>query len=71
MQVAIGQALRAELSRRGADRDQFGVSGRVAIGDGAVAGRGDDVAIAHDHAADRHLAEGLRLARLVQRQIHE
>ena len=32
MQVAVGQALRAERSRGGADRDQLGVGGRVAVG---------------------------------------
>ena len=45
--------------------------GRIAVGQRAVAGRRDHRAVAHDHAADRHLAGVLRLARLVQRHVHE
>ena len=45
--------------------------GRIAVAQGAVAGARDHGAVAHDHAADRHLAGGLRGARLGERVIHE
>jgi hypothetical protein len=45
--------------------------GRIAVGQGAVAGLRDQVAVAYDDAADRHLAGRRRGMRLVEREIHE
>ena len=56
IEVAIGQPLGAERFAGGADREQFGVGGRVPVRQGAVAGFGDHRAVADDHAADRDFA---------------
>jgi hypothetical protein len=48
------------------------MGGRIAIGFGTVAGRGEDPAVAavHQDRAHRHLAAGRGGARLGQRQAH-
>jgi len=43
----------------------------VAIRERTVAGLRDQIAVAHDHAADRDLAGGRRGVRFVERQVHE
>ena len=45
--------------------------GRIALGKGAIAGLRDHLAIAHEDAADRHLAGLRRDARLFEREVHE
>jgi len=45
--------------------------GRIAIGKRAIAGLRDQIAVAHDHAADRHLARIRGRVRLVEGEIHE
>ena len=47
------------------------MGGRIAVGEGAVAGPRDHRAVAHDDAADRHLARRLRGAGFFQRDVHE
>ncbi len=44
---------------------------RVAITRGAIAGRRDDLVVAHEHSADGHVARVAGPPRLVQREIHE
>src|SRR5215216_964306 len=56
---------------RRADRQQFGMRSGVAIGQRAVSRARHHCALAHDHAADRHLASNGGRMRLFQRQIHE
>jgi hypothetical protein len=45
--------------------------GRIAIGKRAIAGLRDQIAIAHDDAADRHLARIRGRVCLVEGEIHE
>ena len=45
--------------------------GRIAVGQGAVAGRGDHLLATHDHAADRDFAGFSGIFGRFQRQIHE
>ena len=45
--------------------------GRIAIGKRAIAGLRDQIAIAHDDAADRHLAGIRGRVCLVEGEIHE
>ena len=71
MQIAIGQPLGAERGRGLPDRQQFGMRGRIAVAQRAVARLRHHLAVAHDHAADRHLAGRRRGAGLVQRHVHE
>jgi hypothetical protein len=57
--VAADEALRAEFAGGGADRQNFGVGGRVPQFDGAVAGAGQDLAgPVHHDSTHRHLAAG-------------
>ena len=58
VEIAVGQPLRAERGGRLPDRQHLGMRGRVAVAQGAVAGARDHRTVAHDHAADRHLAGG-------------
>jgi len=71
IKVAIGEALGAERSACRTDRDHFGVRGRIAVGQRAVAGAGDDAAVMHDNAADRDLATLPGGAGLIERRFHE
>ncbi len=71
IKIAAIEPLIAERPGRGADREQFGMRGRIMVTDGAVARLGDDLAISHHDAADRNLAGGLRGTRLRQRRVHE
>ena len=71
IEIAICEALGAECSRRLPDRQQFGVRGRVAVGQRAVAGAGDDFTVAHDDAADRHLTARGCSAGFVEGDGHE
>jgi hypothetical protein len=71
VEVALGQPLAADPFRGGANGENFSMCGRVAVGERPVPGCGDDFAVAHDDAADRHLASPTgRLGRF-QGQIHE
>ena len=45
--------------------------GRIALGERAIAGLRDQLAVAHDHATDRHLAGGRRGVGLVECELHE
>ena len=38
--------------------EDFGVCGRVVVGDGAVVRAGNDFAVCHENRANRHFAEG-------------
>ena len=50
----------SERTRRLADREQLGVRGGVLIAHRAIGRARDDLAIAHDHRADRHVAGDAR-----------
>src|SRR5712691_5682080 len=71
IEVAVDQPLAAEGLRSPADRHDLGMRGRVAVGERAIAGLRDQIAVADDHAADRHLAGVRCRVRLVEREIHE
>ena len=71
VEIAVGQPLGAERGGGLPDRQHLGMRGRIAVAQGAVAGARDHGAVAHDHAADRHLVGGLRRRRLGERVIHE
>ena len=71
IEVAIGEPLAAELGAGGADGEQLGMRGRVAHGEGAVAGGCEHLAIgAHHHGADRHFAEVVGAHRLFEGKVH-
>src|SRR3974390_3938667 len=53
------------------DGYHFGMRGRMAIGQRAIAGTRDDLVTAHQHAADRHLAASAGTARLIECHIHK
>ena len=53
------------------DRQNFGMGGRVAVGQRPVAGGGDDLVIPDDHASDRNFARFSGVFGRFQRQIHE
>ena len=71
VEVAVDEPLAAERLGRAPDRHHLGMRGRIAVGQSATAGLRDDIAVAHDDAADRHLAGRRRGMRLVEREIHE
>ena len=71
IEVAVVEPFGAERGRSRPDRDHLGMSRRIAVGQGAIAGAGDDGAVAHDDAADRHLAPRAGGAGFVQRHSHE
>ena len=71
IKVAIGKALGAERGGCRTDRDHFGVRGRIAVGQRAVAGAGDDAAVMHNNAADRDLPALPGRAGLLERRFHE
>ena len=56
VEIAIGQALRAEFQASRTDHEHLGMSGRVVAGKRAIAIGGDDDAVAHDNSPHRHLA---------------
>ena len=57
VEIALDQARRAQPGGRGANRQQLGMGGRIAVAFGAVAGLGQHLAVGtDDHRADRHLA---------------
>ena len=57
VEIAVGQPVLAELARAaGAERDHFGVGGRVGVAARAIAGAGDHLAVARQRRADRRLA---------------
>ena len=58
IEIAVGQPFGAERGGGLADRDHLRMGGRVAVGERAVAGLRDHLAVADDDAADRHLARG-------------
>jgi hypothetical protein len=64
------QAPAAERRRRGADHQHLGVGGRVAPQLALVAGGGEQLAVAEDRGADRHVAMALGPARLLERDVH-
>src|SRR5437868_2106741 len=64
-------ALNAARGRRRPNRQHLGVRGRIAVAQRAVAPACEHRAVAHDHAADRHLAGFARRTRLGERVIHE
>src|SRR4051812_4750244 len=71
VEVALGQPLGLDQGSGAADRQHLAMGGRVAVGERAVAGTGDHLAAAHDHAADRDLAGSPGGAGLVKREIHK
>ncbi len=71
IEVAIAQPFAAELGAGGADGEQLGMRGRVAHGEGAVAGAGQHLAVgAHHHGADRHFAEVASAFGLLEGKVH-
>ncbi len=56
IKVAAGQSLVAHKPGGGADRQDFGVGGRVVVFHRAIAGGGDDFSVPDDAGADRRLA---------------
>ena len=71
VEIAIDQPLTADDIGSLPDRDNLGVRGGIAVGQGAVSGGGDDLAVKHDHASDRHFAGFSGVLGRFQRQIHE
>lgn len=71
VEVATGEPFGGECRGGVADCDHFRMSGRVEVGDGAVAGRRDDLAVPDDHRTDRHFAALARRPCLGQREFHE
>src|SRR5262249_14255562 len=71
VEIAVDQPLGADFFGGLPDRQYFGMRGRIALGQGAVARGGDDLVIAHNHASDRHLAGFSGVFRRFQCQIHE
>src|SRR5437763_286036 len=69
VEIALEEALAAQRLRRAADGHHLGVRGRIALGKRAIAGLRDHLAIAHQDAADRHLAGLRRDARLFEREV--
>src|SRR6516165_3217892 len=71
IEVAILEPLGVKKRARLPDRHDFGVGCWIAVSDHPVAGAGDRFALAHDDAADRHLAAAASGASLVERYVHE
>jgi len=71
MEIAVGEPLAAERARRRANGDELGMRGGVAIGKRTIAGAGDHLVIAHDDAADRHLAMRTCGAGFLECDLHE
>jgi hypothetical protein len=68
--IAIDEALGSDRGSRRAQRQHLSMRGRVMVGERAVALPRDDLAVAHDDAADRHLARSGRGARFGEGQVH-
>ena len=71
IKIAVIEPLGAQLARGLADDDHFGMRGRVAIGNGAVAGARNHLAAADQDAAHRHLGAFASGARFLQRHVHK
>jgi len=71
IEIAIDQPLAADLVGGSTNGENFGVGGRIAIGESAVPGGGNDLAVPHDDAADRHLPGCAGVFGRFQGQIHE
>ena len=71
IEVAVDQPLAADVLGGLAERQDLGMGGGIAVGQGPVAGGGDDLVIADDHAADRNFARFSGIFGRFQRQIHE
>ena len=71
--IAIGEAFGAERGGGLAQRQHFGMGGRVVIGERAVVGAGDDPrgGPLRDHAADRHVAMGRGGTGLFESRLHQ
>ncbi len=70
VEIAAIEPLVAQRPRRGADRDDLGVSGRIVVLSRAIAGAGDHGAIPDDDRADRRFAPRLGGARLGEGGAH-
>ncbi len=66
VKIAANQPLVADFFGRLPDRDDFGVGGRVMVGDRAVAGRAENFAVFHHAGADRRLAARRGGPRLIE-----
>src|SRR5664279_3435452 len=71
IEVAIDQPLGADGLGGLPDRQDFSMGGRIAVGQGAVAGRGDHLVIPDNDASNRNFARFSGVFRRFQRQIHE
>ena len=71
IEVAIDQPLAADLVGGGADGENLGMRGRIAVGERPVPGGSYDFAVPHDHATDRHLPGFPGALGRFQGQIHE
>ena len=71
IKIAIDQPLGPDRLGGLPDRQNFGMRGRIAVGQRAVAGRGDDLVTADNDASDRDLAGFSGIFRRFQGQIHE
>ena len=71
IEVAIDQPFGADGLGGLPNGQDFGMRGRVAVGQGPVAGGGDDLVVKDDHASDRHFAGFSGVFGRFERQIHE
>jgi len=71
VEVAIDQPLCSDDFGRLSDCQDFRVRGRIAVGQGLVAGSRDHLVVSHNHAANRDLAGVSGIFGGFQRQIHE
>ncbi len=67
----VEEAVIFDFLRGGAEGDDFGVGGGVAIGDGTVAGAGDDAAFVDDDGTDGDFTAIGGEAGFFQRGLHE
>src|SRR5262245_5107373 len=67
----VDQPFRCDHTGCLADRQQLAMGGRITVGEGAVVRPCDDLSVAHDHAADRHLAGRAAGPRLLEGFRHE
>ena len=71
VEVAIDQPLGPDGLGRLPDRQNFGMRGRIAVGQGPVAGGGDHLVTPDDDASDRNFAGFSGVFGRFERQIHE
>ena len=71
IEVAIVEAFGVQPVRRLTDGDHFGMGGQIPLGERAIAGTHDDLAVTHNDATDRHLAAVTGGAGFCQGHIHE